>query len=194
MIELNNVSVRYGKTEVLKDFTMTVKQGEHIVLMGPSGSGKSTLLKLISRLISPNSGSVTCKADKIAYMFQEPRLVPWLTAAENVNLVLGDTSETLPEAIKWLKLLGLEEATDKYPSELSGGMQQRTALARTLAYKGDLLLLDEPLSALDESMAESILLLLKEYAKEKTVILVTHSTKQAKLFADTIYIMKTQNT
>lgn len=194
MIELNNVSVNYGKTKVLKDFTMTVKKGEHIALMGPSGSGKTTVLNLIANRLKPNSGKALCHTSKIAYMFQEPRLVPWLTAVENVNLVLGDTPDTLPEAVKWLKRLGLEDALHKYPSELSGGMQQRTALARTLAYDAELLLLDEPLSALDEDMADYILMLIKEFAKDKTIILVTHNSKHAKQFADTIYVLKQQNT
>ncbi len=194
MIELNNVSVNYGKTKVLNDFTMTVKKGEHIALMGPSGSGKTTVLKLIANELRPNKGKVVCRTKKIAYMFQEPRLVPWLTAAENVNLVLGDTPDTLPEAIKWLKRLGLEDAINKYPSELSGGMQQRTALARTLAYDAELLLLDEPLSALDEDMADYLILLIKEFAKEKTIVLVTHNSKHAKQFAETIYVLKQQNT
>ena len=194
MIELNNVSVSYGNTKVLQDFSMTVNKGEHIALMGSSGSGKTTVLKLISERLRPIKGKVICRTDKIAYMFQEPRLVPWLTAAENVNLVLDDTPETLPEAVKWLKRLGLEDAFDKYPSELSGGMQQRVSLARTLAYDGELLLLDEPLSALDEEMADYILLLIKEFAKSKTIILVTHNSKHAKQFADTIYVLKQQNT
>ena len=126
-------------------------------------------------------------------MFQEPRLAPWLTAAENINLVLGDTAESLPEAIKWLKKLGMEDAIDKYPHELSGGMQQRVALARALAYNSELLLLDEPLSSLDETLADELLIFIKEYAKDKTVVFVTHSTAQAKAFADTIYVIKKQN-
>lgn len=194
MIELNNVSVKYGKTQVLKDFSMVVKKGEHIALMGSSGSGKTTVLKLIANLHFPDSGKVLCHTNKIAYMFQEPRLVPWLTAAENVNLVLGDSKESMPVAVKWLKRLGLEDSLDKYPSELSGGMQQRTALARTLAYDADVLLLDEPLSALDEDMADYILLLIKEFAKDKTIILVTHNSAHAKQFSDTIYVLKQKTT
>lgn len=194
MIELNNISVTYGKTIVLKDFSMTVKKGEHIALMGPSGSGKTTVLKLIAKQMQPDQGKVLCHTSKISYMFQEPRLLPWLTAAENVNLVLGDTAKTLSEANKWLQRLGLGDAIDKYPAELSGGMQQRTALARALAYNGDVFLLDEPLSALDEETAGYVLLLLKELAKDKTIIMVTHNSNHAKLFADTIYVMKQQNT
>ena len=194
MIEINNVSVNYGNTKVLKDLSITVKKGEQIALMGPSGSGKTTVLKLIANQLRPTNGKIICRANKIGYMFQEPRLVPWLTAAENVNLVLGDTPETLPQAIKWLKSLGLGDAVNKYPSELSGGMQQRTALARVLAYDAELLLLDEPFSALDEDMADYLLSLIKEFAKDKTIILVTHNSSHAKKFAETIYILKQQNT
>ena len=193
MIEMNNVSVNYGNTKVLNDFSITVGKGEQVALMGPSGTGKTTVLKLIANQLRPTNGNVICRANKIGYMFQEPRLVPWLTAAENVNLVLGDTTETLPQAINWLKSLGLGEAINKYPSELSGGMQQRTALARVLAYDADLLLLDEPLSALDEDMADCILSLIKEYTRDKTVILVTHNSNHAKQFADTIYILKNRS-
>ena len=194
MIEIKNVSVKYGDTTVLKDFTMTIKKGEHIALMGASGSGKTTVLKLIANQLRPGKGQVLCHTSKIAYMFQEPRLIPWLTTAENVNLVLGDTAETMPEAINWLQRLGLGEAINKYPAELSGGMQQRTALARALAFNGELLLLDEPLSALDEEMSENVLSLIKEYAKDRTVVLVTHNSNHAKQFSDTIYVMKQQNT
>ena len=194
MIELNNISVKFGSNSVLTDFTMKVNQGEHIALMGPSGSGKTTVLKLITNLIRPNTGKIVCRTSKIAYMFQEPRLIPWMTAAENVNLVLGDKPETLPSAVKWLNSVGLGDAINKYPSELSGGMQQRTALARALAYDADVLLLDEPLSALDEEMALTTLSLIKENTKDKTVILVTHNSNHAKLFADTIYVLKNKNT
>ena len=194
MIEMNNVSVNYGNTKVLNDFSITVNKGEKIALMGPSGSGKTTVLKLIANQLRPTNGKIICRANKIGYMFQEPRLVPWLTAAENVNLVLGDTPETLPQAIKWLKYLGLGDTVNKYPSELSGGMQQRTALARVLAYDAELLLLDEPFSALDEDMADYLLSLIKEFAKDKTIILVTHNSSHAKKFAETIYILKQQNT
>ena len=127
-------------------------------------------------------------------MFQEHRLLPWLTAAENVNLVLGDHPESLPEAIKWLKRVGLGDSIDKYPKELSGGMRQRVSLARALAFNGDLFLMDEPLASLDEESANEMLRLIKKHTDGKTVVLVTHNTEHAKLFADTIYLIKKKNT
>lgn len=193
MVEFKNVFFNFEQTSVLKDFSISIGKKEHIAIMGPSGSGKTTVLKLIAGQLKPQQGEIKVDTNKISYMFQEPRLLPWLTAAENVNLVLGDTPKTISVAVSWLEKMGLGDSINKYPAELSGGMQQRTALARALAYNGDLLLLDEPLSSLDEALSDEILSLLKEYAADKTVVFVTHSTRQAKKFADTIYIMKKQS-
>ena len=129
-------------------------------------------------------------AKKISYLFQEPRLLPWLSAEENVNLVLSDRKETLEEARHWLEVVGLADAMTKRPGALSGGMRQRVALARALAYGGDLLLLDEPMSALDEALSVQLLTLLNQYTQDKTVIFVTHSPGQAKQISETIYTIK----
>ena len=192
MININNVTVSYDSHSVLNNFSIHINRGAHIAIMGESGSGKTTLLKLIAKQLPPTKGDVMVNATRTSYMFQEPRLLPWLNIVDNVNLVLGDTKESLPEAIKWLKKIGLENDLDKYPYALSGGMQQRTALARALAYNGDLLLLDEPLSSLDDDAAKELLQLIKTHTEGKTVILVTHNKEQAKAFADTIYVLKKQ--
>ena len=192
MINLQNVTASYGTHTVLKDFSLTISKGEHIAIMGESGSGKTTLLKLISKQLTPDSGEVCIAASRIAYMFQEPRLLPWLSVLDNVNLVLGDNKESLPEAVKWLKKVGLGNNLESLPYALSGGMRQRAALARALAYNGDLLLLDEPLASLDEDSADELLTLIKTHAENKTVILVTHNSEHAKKFADTIYVLKKQ--
>lgn len=194
MINLKNVTLTYGGNVILKDLNLSVKNGEHIAIMGESGSGKTTILKLLAKQLSPTSGEVTVNSNRISYMFQEHRLLPWLTAAENVNLVLGDHPESLPEAIKWLKRVGLGDSIDKYPKELSGGMRQRVALARALAFNGDLFLLDEPLASLDEESANEMLNLIEQHTAGKTVIFVTHNTEHAKQFADAIYVIKKQNT
>lgn len=192
MINLQNVTVTYGAHIVLKDFSLTISKGEHIAIMGESGSGKTTLLKLISKQLSPQNGTVSVNTPHISYMFQEPRLLPWLNILDNVNLVLGDSKESLPEAVKWLQKVGLGNDVEKLPHMLSGGMRQRAALARALAYNGELLLLDEPLASLDEESADELLTLIKEQTKDKTVIFVTHNSEHAKQFADTIYVIKKQ--
>ena len=192
MINLQNVTVTYGAHIVLKDFSLTISKGEHIAIMGESGSGKTTLLKLISNQLSPQNGTVSVNTSHISYMFQEPRLLPWLNILDNVNLVLGDSKESLPESVKWLQKVGLGNDVEKLPYMLSGGMRQRAALARALAYNGDLLLLDEPLASLDEESADELLTLIKEQTKDKTVIFVTHNSEHAKKFADTIYVIKKQ--
>ena len=108
--------------------------GAHIAFMGPSGCGKTTLLRVLAGLRAPDGGSVRVSPGRIACVFQEPRLLPWRTAAENVNAVLSDRAQTMPQARAWLERLELGEAAEQYPAALSGGMQQRVAIARALAY------------------------------------------------------------
>ena len=132
MLNLKSVSHSYGSQQVLNNLELTLNPGQRLAVMGPSGSGKTTLLRIVLGLLKPDAGTMENTFRKTAVVFQEPRLLPWRTAAENVNLVLGDASATLPKARKHLAALGLGEAADKYPRELSGGMQQRVAIARAL--------------------------------------------------------------
>lgn len=189
MVELKNVSAGFAGKNVLENCSLILNHQEHIAVMGPSGSGKTTLLRLIAGQCYPTAGTVTVATDKISYLFQEPRLLPWLTAEENVNLVLSDSPETMDLARHWLGAVGLSDAMKKYPKQLSGGMRQRVALARALAYDGELFLLDEPMSALDAQLTDQLLLLLKQYMRNKSMIIVTHSLQQAKQLADHIYIL-----
>lgn len=189
MIELKDVSVAFQGHSVLEHCSLLVPDGGHTAVMGPSGSGKTTLLRLVAGQLAPDQGSVTVSHGRISYMYQEPRLLPWLTAEENVNLVLSDKPETMDTARQWLAAVGLADAMKKRPAELSGGMRQRVSLARALAYDGDLFLLDEPLSSLDEAMATELLDLLKQYTRGKSMIFVTHSPEQAKVLGGEIYRM-----
>ena len=189
LLEVSGISKRFDSTEVLKDISLELEKGEAIAIIGSSGSGKTTLLRLIAGQLAPDQGSVTVSHGRISYMYQEPRLLPWLTAEENVNLVLSDKPETMGTARQWLAAVGLADAMKKHPAELSGGMRQRVSLARALAYDGDLFLLDEPLSSLDEAMAAELLDLLKQYTQGKSMIFVTHSPEQAKVLGGEIYRM-----
>ena len=180
MIEIFNLTKRYGEQTVLDNFYLTVNDGEKIVLTGESGVGKTTLLRILSRLETADSGDVVCDG-QIAYMFQDPRLLPWKTAKENILAVLKKENCSL--AGKYLDAVGLTGAADKIPDELSGGMAQRVSFARFLAYTEEsgatLLLLDEPFSALDKDTADKMLKLLLDFATDKTVILVTHDENTA---------------
>ena len=137
--------------------------------------------------MKPAAGECYVNSKRLAYAFQEPRLLPWLTAAQNVNAVLSDTGATMPQALEWLGLVGLSDAAHKLPGELSGGMRQRVNLARALAYDGNLLLLDEPTRGLDGELREEIWALLKRRTQGKTLLLATHDPREAEVLADRVY-------
>ena len=150
--------------------------------MGPSGCGKTTLLRVALSLQPPDAGTVSGDAGRTAAVFQEPRLLPWRTAAENVNAVLSDTEATMPEALSMLDRVELSDAAEKYPAELSGGMQQRVSIARALAYRPDLLVLDEPFRGLDDELRGRIVSLLSASlpSPSASLLLVTHSEDEAR--------------
>lgn len=177
MLELKNITHSYGETPVVRSFSLALGPGQRIALMGPSGVGKTTLLRIALGLLKPTDGAVENRFRKTAAVFQEPRLLPWRTAAENVNLVLGDDRATMETAKAWLKPLGLADDADKYPRELSGGMQQRVAIARALAVEGDLLILDEPFKAMDEELRSQVI---GQVARTNAaILLVTHEEEEA---------------
>ena len=187
MIEFHSVTLAFGGQTVLDRQSLTAAAGEHLAIMGPSGCGKTSLLRLVAGLEKPSAGSIAIHARRISYVFQSPRLLPWLTAAENVNAVLSGRGATLPLAHAWLEAVALGDAAQKYPRELSGGMQQRVNLARALAYDGEILLLDEPLQGLDEETKASMIALIKTHAAGKTLLLATHDLAEANALAETVY-------
>ena len=180
MLELNNISVRYDGKSVLSGCGLSLGDGERLALMGPSGCGKTTLLRVALSLLPPDTGSVSGDPGRTAAVFQEPRLLPWRTAAENVNVVLSDTPETMPEALSMLERVELSDAVEKYPAELSGGMQQRVSIARALAFRPDLLVLDEPFRGLDDELRGRMVSLLNTSLQSASLLLVTHSEEEAK--------------
>lgn len=175
MLKLNNISKSYKTNQVLKDFTMACPTVGVVALMGASGIGKTTLLNIIAGLEKADAGEIETTFKKVSYKFQEPRLIPWLTAKENIVAVCDDSEK----ADKLLDAVELAESANKYPSELSGGMQQRVALARALSFGGDLLLLDEPFSAVDAETKNVLIRAIKDYSKDNAVILVTHDLSEA---------------
>ena len=179
MLKLTGISHRYGTHRVLDGMDLTVAPGQRIAIMGPSGCGKTTLLRIAMDLLKPSEGNVENTFRKTVAVFQEPRLLPWRTAIQNVNLVLGDGKATLDTAEKYLRQVKLEDALEKYPRELSGGMQQRVSLARALAAEGDFLVLDEPFKAMDEALRDHVIQLVNR--RDAAILLVTHEEEEAKM-------------
>ena len=177
MLELKNVSLSYGDLRVLRDVSLRLDPGERIAVMGPSGCGKTSLLRVIAGLQSPDSGTVELAARRLSFVFQEPRLLPWLIAEENVRLVLPDAHQG-EDAAAWLSRFGLGDAADKLPTELSGGMQQLVSLARALVCTPDFLLLDEPFKALDAAAKQNAIVTVSD-GTDAAIVLVTHDACEA---------------
>ena len=193
-IEIRDLSKHYNKQTVLANFNTIIAGNEPTVITGPSGCGKTTLLRIICGLEKRYTGSVTGVPERISYLFQEDRLMPWMTLKQNVEFVLKDVydlekaSETALKMIEAVKLSGHE---DKYPADLSGGMQRRTALARTFCYPCDLLILDEPFKGLDVKLKSDIIDLFEElFVKtKKTVIIVSHDENVLTRFGKNLIVM-----
>jgi NitT/TauT family transport system ATP-binding protein len=203
------VSLRYAPTGdetashlALSDISFRVRPGEFIAIIGPSGCGKSTLLRLVAGLLSPTAGAVTIDGRPIAgvprgigFLFQSDALLPWKTALENVmigaQLAGSGRKDAEDSANRLLRELGLEKAKGRYPTELSGGMRKRVALARTMAYEPQVFLLDEPFSALDAQtriyVGNRFLRILEQLGQ--TVVVVTHDIDEAIAMADRVLVM-----
>lgn len=180
MLEISHLTKSFGKGKVIDDFSYEFKYGKITAILGESGCGKTTLLRCIAGLEIINS------LENISFAFQEDRLLPWLTVSENINLVLGENPESDEEIKKLLINFDLHDIENSFPSELSGGMRQRVSLARAYVHKSELLLMDEPFSELDEGTKSRVIDFLIENKKERTIIYITHSQKEAESFADEI--------
>ncbi len=204
-LDLSNVSKSYGagthETAVLKDINLKIREGEFVAIVGFSGSGKTTLISLIAGLISPDSGKILLKGKEVSgpgpdrgVVFQSYSLMPWMTVRQNVALAVDQVCQDLPAAErsarveKYIDMVNLTHALDRRPSELSGGMRQRVSVARALAASPEILLLDEPLSALDAltrgNLQEEILSIWEK--EKKTVVLITNDVDEGLLMADRI--------
>lgn len=198
IIEMKNIYKNFytdeGEIMVLQDVNLVLKKGKILGVLGPSGSGKSTLLNILTDLVTPTSGEVKIKG-KIGYMFQKDHLLEWRTIMDNITIGLEIQKKVTPEALKriehLLKIYGIWEFRNRYPRELSGGMRQRVALIRTLATDPDVLLLDEPFSALDYQtrlmVSDDIYKIIRQ--EHKDAILVTHDISEAISMCDQIAVL-----
>ena len=172
-ITLKNLYFSLSGLTILEDFSLNLPPSGSVCLSGPSGCGKTSLLLLLAGLLRPQAGKIQGLENKrLSMLFQEDRLLPWLSAAENVALVLP--SGRAKEAQFWLELVELAQETEQLPDELSGGMRRRVALARALAYDGDILLLDEPTNGLDSDLTHRILERIEELYAGRLIITVSH--------------------
>ena len=208
VVRFDNVGQTYEihktghQVQALSDVTFDVPEKEFCAIVGPSGCGKSTLLHLLAGLKTPTSGEVFFRSHKVeaintavGYVTQDSRLLPWMTVVDNIRLPLDIRKVARKERDKlveeWIALVGLEGFESVYPSQLSGGMQKRCSIARTLVYGPDVLLMDEPFAAVDaitRTVLQQILLdLWSNY--QKTVLFVTHDLNEALTLADRIIVM-----
>ena len=172
-IKFEHVYKSFQNQVLLSDFSHSFTWEGCMALMGPSGIGKTTILRLISGLSKPDSGRILGVPERFSYMFQENRLLPFKNALENVSL-----ASNTKRAKFYLQKLELENAMYSMPNELSGGMQRRVALARTLAFESDLILLDEPFKGMDMVLREQVMELLKEEQEKRPILLVTHDIQE----------------
>jgi len=185
---------------VLEDISFDVRKGELISIVGPSGCGKSTLLNILCDLTAPSRGQIVFASvrPRIGYVFQAPRLLPWRSVRRNVEFGLEQAKAARAEihvrALEAVRLVQLEEHMDKYPHQLSGGMQQRVALARALILRPDVLLMDEPFAALDALtrgyLLEEVLNIVRHSGS--TTLLVTHDIDEAMLMSDRVVVMSSR--
>ncbi len=206
MVEVKKLNFKYDKDEVINDVTFSVKKGEVYTVLGVSGSGKSTLLRLIANLnLSTDNNSITIdgistneyrEKGKLSFMFQNAALMPNLTVRENIEfpLVLLKKKIIKSEIDEIINLVGLLKYQDYLPHKLSGGMRTRVSLARAVVTKPELLLLDEPFSALDISWKFNLYGYISEIQKEynTTIIMVTHDIQEAILLADKVFVLSAQ--
>ena len=199
VLRFDNVSMHYhskqGETVAIKELSFSVHEGEFVAIIGPSGCGKTTLLSLAAGLLPPTKGQIVTDGGSFGYMLQKDELFPWRTIEKNIFLPLeikrSNTEEHRKRALALAEKYGLKQFLKNYPSSLSGGMRQRAALIRTLSVNPDVLLLDEPFSALDYqtrlSVCDDVYKIIRN--EKKTALLITHDISEAISVADKIFVL-----
>lgn len=191
---LDNVTLKYDEQVVFKDFSLAIAPNKITCILGPSGCGKTSLLHMMAGLVKPNSGQVQPKANKISYVFQDDRLLPWLSVYDNIAIVRQQ--QDVDQLNHILDMLDLSAVRGHKPTTLSGGMRQRVAIGRAFYYGGALLLMDEPLQSLDYKLKLTLIdYTLKLWLESATTIIyVTHDVDEALLLGHNIVVLSSKPT
>lgn len=194
MLTVEHVSKTYSSVEVMTDFSLQLKAGEIVCLLGPSGCGKTTLLQMVAGLTKIDSGRIISQSRRLAYVFQEDRLLAHKTVLENICFVRQE--QDLREANRLLDEVGLKGFENSYPANLSGGMKQRCAIARAFYYHSDLLLMDEPFKSLDYSLRIELIrqLLSLWQSRQTSILFVTHDIEEALLLGHRLIVLSSRPT
>ena len=197
ILEFQNITKTYGRRTLFQHLNLVLAPGETLGLLGASGAGKSTLLKMAAGLVLPSRGRVRVHARSIGYVFQEPRLLPWYSALENITIVLSalgvPSRQARKTALQYLDDMGLAGFEHHYPGELSGGMNQRVSIARALAVSPDLLLLDEPFTGLDPDTRNAVRARMAEALVTRTAVIhVTHARSELLPATGMVYTLSGQ--
>jgi NitT/TauT family transport system ATP-binding protein len=192
-IIVKNLTKSYNSLNLYEDFSLEFRENQISCILGPSGCGKTTLLNMIGGISHPDNGKIEVGRHRVfSYIFQDPRLLPWKTVKENIRFVLKSTplEKDRDYIRKNLKMVGLQEFEDFYPSQLSGGMKQRVSIARAYIYPSDIILMDEPLKTLDPKLKWNLMkTFLKLWQMDKrTVIFVTHDVDEALILGQDIFV------
>lgn len=187
ILKVEGLVKSFGNFEVIHHWNLTVEEGEKVVLLGPSGCGKTTFLRIIAGLEKPTEGKIEIGFERLGFVFQEPRLIPWKTVRDNLRLIEEDEGK-IKTILELVKLNGFE---DHFPSQISGGMKQRLNLARAMVVEPDFMILDEPFTSLDIKVKMEIMEDLMEIWEKRrfTMLMVTHDVKEAVYMGDRILIL-----
>lgn len=193
-LEVSGLCKSFGETEVLRDISFQISEGELVTVLGPSGCGKSTMMNILTGIETSDAGTIRVSG-KVGYMQQKDLLLPWKTCMENVilpDLISGTDREKAKErALPFFRIFQLEGYEERYPQEISGGMRQRVNFLRTFLSSGDILLLDEPFGAVDSITRGALQQWLTEVSRELklTILLITHDIEEAILLSDRILVL-----
>lgn len=177
MFEMTGIAKSYGYRKILDGVELSVREGEPVCLFGPSGCGKTTLLSIAAGLTIPDEGKIINGKKSVSCVFQEDRLLPWCTAGENIMI----SARNREAASAMTEAAGLCEYLDYYPNEMSGGMRRRTAIARAAAFDGDIYILDEPFTGIDDERKEKICVCLRKLVRNKICLMASHDIRDAEL-------------